>query len=159
MQPKIVEIGERKLVGMKITTSFAENRTFELWSKFKPKVGEIKHRKNADFYSVQIYNGNLKFTEFTPFTIFEKWAAVEVVDFSDIPQGIDCHTLMGGKYAIFILRGLHSESLKTIQSIFTDWLPSSKFEFDFREQFEIMSDKYLGSNDANSEEEIWIPIK
>ena len=159
MQPKIVEITERKLIGMKMTTSISENRTFELWRKFKPRVGEIQHRKNADFYSVQIYTGGLKFTEFTPLTKFEKWAAVEVLDFADIPPGIDCHTLTGGKYAVFILRGLHSKTLKTMQSIFTDWLPNSEFDFDDREQFEIMSDKYLGPNDANSEEEIWIPIK
>ena len=78
MQPKIVEIGELKLVGTKITTSFSENRTFELWGKFRPRVKEIKHRKNTDFHSVQIYQGELNYEEFTPFTMFEKWAAVEV---------------------------------------------------------------------------------
>ena len=60
MKPKIVEITKRKLVGMKIITSPSENRTFELWSKFKPRVDEIKHRKDSDFYSIQIYDKDLK---------------------------------------------------------------------------------------------------
>ena len=159
MKPKIVEITKRKLVGMKIITSPSENRTFELWSKFKPRVDEIKHRKDSDFYSIQIYDKDLKVENITPVTTFEKWAAVEVFEFAEIPQDFDCHTLTGGKYAVFVLRGLHSEALKTIQSIFQTWLPNSEFEFDNREQFEIMGDKYLGPNDENSEEEIWIPIK
>ncbi len=159
MQPKIIEITERKLVGMKITTSLSENRTSELWSKFKPRVREIPDKINNDFYSVQIYKGDLNYREFTPFTMFEKWAAVEVSEFAEIPQGFDYHTLTGGKYAVFILRGIHAEALKTIQSIFTDLLPNSGFNFDYREQFEIMSDKYISPNDPNSEEEIWIPIK
>jgi AraC family transcriptional regulator len=159
MQPQIVEITERKLVGMKITTSLSENRTFELWSRFKPRVKEINHRKNNDFYSVQIYKGELNYQEFTPFTTFEKWAAVEVSEFNVIPQDFDFQTLTGGKYAVFMLRGTHSEAVKTIQNVFQNWLPNSEFEFDNREQFEIMGEKYISPNDENSEEEIWIPIK
>ena len=100
-----------------------------------------------------------RFLELRKFTNWMTLLNLFYLDFADIPLDFECHTLTGGKYAVFILRGLHSESLKTMQSIFTDWLPSSEFNFDYREQFEIMGEKYISANDPNSEEELWIPIR
>ncbi len=159
MHPRIIEITARKLVGMKIVTSLSENRTFELWNKFKRRTHEIQKRKSSDFYSVQVFENNLKSDGFSPVTLFEKWAAVEVSEFSEIPQGMECHTLAGGKYAVFILRGTFAEAIKTRQSVFERWLPNAEFQLDDREHFEIMGEKYIGPSDAGSEEELWLPVK
>lgn len=142
---------------MKIRTSLAENRTFELWNKFGPRVREIQNLKNSDFYSVQIFDEDLEFSRFTPQTVFEKWAAVEVGSFEEIPDGLETFVIPAGKYAIFIHKGLPSDFPKTSRHIFGEWLPSSEFELDNRPHFEIM-DKDYKPDDPNAEEEVWVPV-
>ncbi len=102
MQPKIVDIADRKLIGMRIKTSLSENKTFELWRKFKPQVKEITGRLTTDFYSVQVYGEDFNVENPTPNTMFEKWAAVEVSNFENVPHAMESYTLASGKYAVFI---------------------------------------------------------
>ena len=51
-----------------------------------------------------------------------------------------------------------SEFSKTMQHIFTRWLPESNYRLDNRPHFEVLGERYK-NNDPNSEEEVWIPIK
>lgn len=55
MEPKIVDIHPKKLVGAKIINSLAEDKTGVLWQKFMPKRKMIKNRVNSDYWSVQNY--------------------------------------------------------------------------------------------------------
>ncbi len=156
-EPEIITIKERKLAGLKIRTSLSENRTFELWSTFKPRVNEILHRKNSDFYSIQLFDENLEFTQFTPQTFFEKWAAVEIESVENIPDDLELFTLAPGKYARFIHKGTPDTFPETSKFIFGQWLPNSEYELDNRPHFEIMDENYQADN-PNSEEEVYIPI-
>lgn len=158
-EPELVEIPERKLVGMHRRMSLAENTTKELWQTFMPRRKEIFNKANEWLYSVQVYDEPLTLHTFTPATVFERWAAVEVTDFQELPEGMESHLLSGGKYAIFIHKGPAHAFAKTFDYIFRTWLPNSGYEVDRRAHFEIMGDKYLGIDNPNSEEEIWIPIK
>ena len=49
--------------------------------------GEIPNAVGTDLYSVQVYDG-MDFDTFNPAMKFEKWAAIEVTDFSAIPDGM-----------------------------------------------------------------------
>ncbi|HQU82998.1 MAG TPA: GyrI-like domain-containing protein [Pyrinomonadaceae bacterium] len=157
-EPKIIEIEEIKLLGMSLKTTLAENKTRELWQSFKPRVGEIKTRADADFYSVQIFEKGLKFENLIPATEFEKWAAVRVENFENIPDAMKSLTIPSGKYAVFIHQGTPQEFAKTAAFIFGQWLPNSGFMLDERPHFEVMSANYR-ADDPNAEEEIWIPVK
>lgn len=157
-EPDIITIKEKKLVGMKIRTSISEERTFELWSSFKPRIQEISHRKSNEFYSVQIFDENLEFSQFTPQTYFEKWAAVEVEIDKDLPDDFELFHLAAGKYARFIHQGPPDKFPETSKYIFGHWLPNSEYELDNRPHFEIMGETYQIDH-ANSEEEIYIPIQ
>jgi len=95
---------------------------------------------------------------FTPETPFEKWAAVEVSDHSDIPPGMEPYTLQGGKYAVFVHRGPASSFAKTSNYIFGVWLPHATYELDSREHFELLGATYR-PDDPDAEEEVWIPIR
>jgi AraC family transcriptional regulator len=99
------------------------------------------------------------FTNFTPETLFTKWAAVEVKDYSTIPDGFEKLELTGEKYAVFLYKGTSEMFSETAQYIYGEWLPNSGFQLDNRPHFEIMGDNYLGHENPESEEEIWIPIK
>lgn len=157
--PVIIQLKERKLIGMRISTSFAEDKTLELWQAFKKRVGEIENRSGNDFYSVQVYDKSMGFSKLQPTTTFEKWAAVEVSEVSHIPSGMHQHIILSGEYAVFTHKGPVSEFHKTAEYIFNSWLPSSGYALDDRDHFEILGDKYLGTMHPDSEEEVWIPVR
>jgi AraC family transcriptional regulator len=157
MVPAIYTIPGKLLVGARLTMSHINNTTHELWKGFMPLRGTITDSISSDRYSLQMYPENY-FEPFNPAAVFEKWAAVEVTSFDDVPAGMETLTLPGGLYAVFQYVGNPANGAKIFQEIFTQWLPQSGYALDNRPHFEILGDKYRnGSND--SEEQIWIPIK
>lgn len=157
-QPKIINIKDRKLIGLSIQTSLTENKTQQLWQGFRPQVKNINNRATTDFYSVQVFESGFDMRQFTPQTIFEKWAAVEVSDVENVPKGLKSFRLSGGDYAVFIHKGTPKQFPKTASFIYGQWLPKSNYELDTRPHFEILSENY-NPKDPDAEEEVWIPIK
>ena len=159
MEPKIIKIKEIELVGMATKTSLNNSNTVSLWKQFMNRKKEIKAIKNGWHYSVQTYAADLKMENFTPDTFFETYAAVEVEKFEKIPANMHAFVIQGGSYAVFIHKGATDTFHKTADFIFSVWLPNSKYELDNRKHFEIMKENYLGPNNPDSEEEVWVPIK
>lgn len=157
MTPKIVSIPAKKLIGYSIEMSLLDNQTQTIWQLFMPRLKEIKNAVSADLFSLQNYPDDY-FTNFTPETIFTKWAAVEVKNFENIPEGFEKLEIPGGKYAVFLHKGNTEMFSKTAQYIYTEWLPNSGFQLDNKPHFEVLGDNYLGHENPESEEEIWIPI-
>jgi AraC family transcriptional regulator len=108
-------------------------------------------------YSLQVYDDRY-FHPFNPENKFEKWAALEVADFSVIPEGMKLFELPAGLYAVFLHVGPASAGPTTFRSIYGTWLPNSNYELDARPHFEVLGEKYKNEDPA-SEEEIWIPIR
>ncbi len=158
MDFRIEILSEKKLIGKRIQMSLANNRTFELWKSFMPRRKEIKKSIGTDLFSIQIYSPTYDFAKVNPDAVFEKWAALEVVDFNFIPDGMEAITLPGGLYVVFLHRGAASSGYKTFHYIFGSWLPNSEYLLDSRPHFEILGEKYK-NEEADSEEEIWIPIR
>lgn len=156
MTPKIIEIELKRLVGMHLTMSLANNRTGELWRKLMPRRNEITDPLTADLYSLQVYSST-HFSNFQLTNEFEKWALMEVANFDHLPEGMETFLLPGGLYAVFDYQGLSNDPT-VFQYIFTNWLPNSDYLLDTRPHFEILGEKYK-NNDPASEEQIWIPIK
>lgn len=156
MQPRIIHIKEKKLVGLTMIMSMASNQTGKLWGTFMPRRTEILNRVGGDFISLQVYpTGYHK--KFTPESRFQKWALVPVADFDNIPEDMEVFVLEAGQYAVFDYKGVSGDP-SIFQYIYADWVPNSDFELDDRPHFEVLGAKYK-NNDSNSEEEIWIPIK
>ncbi len=154
MQPKFVSIEPKKLLGICLEMSLAENRTSELWRSFMPRLKEIETRVGNNLHSLQVYDEDY-FQQFDPLREFEKWALAEVKNFSVIPDEMEPFELQGGLYAVFQHKGM---GIEIFQYIFSEWLPNSGYLLDNRPHFEILGEKYKqGSPD--SEEEIWIPVK
>jgi AraC family transcriptional regulator len=158
MVPRIENLTEKKLVGMCLTMTYSNNRTFELWRSFMPRRREILNNVTDELFSMQVYDDSFDFNYFNVEAEFEKWAAIEVSDFASVPNEMEPFVLSGGLYAVFIHKGAASEGPKTFQYIFGTWLPSSEFLLDHRPHFELLGKKYK-NEDPSSEEEIWIPIK
>lgn len=156
MEPRIIQLENKKLVGKNLKMSFARDRTGELWSNFMPRRKEVVDQLGNELYSLQIYSSD-HFNDFDPAREFEKWALVEVADFENIPEGFTAFTLPPGLYAVFHYRGSSTDK-SIFQHIFSIWLPNSPYHLDDRPHFEVLGKKYKNA-DPESEEEIWIPIR
>ena len=158
MKPRIETLVAKNLVGNRMTMTLSDNKTPELWRSFMRRRGEIKNRLGTELYSVQVYSPATDLQRFDQHTPFERWAAVEVADLNEVPEGMGVCPPVGGLYAVFLYRGTPETFHHTWQYIFLDWLPRSDYELDQRAHFEVLGDQYK-HNDPASEEEIWIPIK
>ena len=155
MQPRIETLIEKKLIGKRMAMSLSNNKTGELWQSFMLRRREISNNLTSEMFSMHVYDQPVTFGNLNQ--EFEKWAAVEVSDFSAIPDGMETFTLKDGLYAVFHYKGSSTDT-KIFQFIFGTWLPNSDYLLDNRPHFEILGDKYKNA-DPNSEEDIWIPIK
>ena len=142
---------------MRMTMSFSDNRTYELWHAFMPRRKEIQNSIGTELYSIEIYPPSF-FGIFNQEAQFEKWASVEVTDFQTIHADMESITLPAGLYAVFVHRGPASKGYGTYSEIFGTWLPVSGYLLDDRPHFAVMGQKYK-HEDPDSEEEIWIPVK
>lgn len=156
LQARIGNLKQKKLVGIRLTMSIADNRTGELWKSFITRRREITNNLTNDLISMQVYKPT-HFADFSPTNEFEKWAVVEVTDFESVPNDMETFTLTGGLYAVFDYKGSSTDS-SIFQYIFKTWLPNSNYMLDDRPHFEVLGEKYKNA-DPNSEEEIWIPIR
>ena len=137
--------------------TYAKNKTLNLWQSFMPRRKEITSSLNKEIISMQVYEESFDFSYFDLNRKFEKWAAVEVLDFDTVPKDMESYILPGGLYAVFFYKG-SSVDTKIFHYIFDRWLPSSNYLLENRPHFEILGEKYK-NNDPTSEEEIWIPVK
>ncbi|HEY8400159.1 MAG TPA: GyrI-like domain-containing protein [Cytophagaceae bacterium] len=156
MIPRIEIANEKILVGKRLSMSFADYKISELWKSFMPKRKEITNNLTNDLISLAIYHPS-HFADFKPDNEFERWAAVEVADFDNVPEGMETFVLPGGLYAVFHYKGLSTDN-SIFQYVLGTWLPASNYVLDDRPHFEVLGEKYK-NNDPESEEEIWIPIK
>ncbi len=156
MTPRIEELPPKKLIGLHLSMSLVEDRTGPLWGQFAPWIKEIGNRTSEDKISLQIYPEDY-YRAFRPDKLFTKWAAVEVVDWTQVPDGLDTLELHGGLYAVFDYVGSSADP-SIFQYIFNEWIPNSDYLVDDRPHFEVLGAKYK-NNDPSSEEEIWIPIR
>jgi AraC family transcriptional regulator len=157
MKPILKTIPEKKFIGQKTTMSLSSDKTQELWKKFMPRRNEVKNQIGIELYSFEIYPKNY-FERFSPIYDFVKWAAVQVTDFIDIPQGMESLTVNKGLYAIFLYKGPAKKAFKIYHYIYQSWIPNSTYMLDQRPHIAVMGKKY-SNEDFNSEEEICIPIK
>jgi len=158
MEARIEMLPEKKLIGKRLIMSLSDNRTFELWRSFMSERKKIEKSISADLFCLQVYPPSYNFKHFNPEAKFEKWAAMEVANFDIIPDEMESYTVTCGLYAVFIHKGAASAGYKTFRYIFETWLPRSDYAIDNRPHFELLGEKYK-NDDADSEEEVWIPIK
>ena len=157
MSPRIEIVQSKKLIGKRMTLSYADYKIGQLWGSFMPDRKYINNTLSNELIALTLYTPD-HFTNFKLTNEFEKWACVEVADFEKIPTGMESFVLSGGLYAIFNYRGSSAEIATLYRSIFEEWLPNSNYTLDQRPHVEVMGEKYK-NNEPDSEEEIWIPIK
>ncbi|SDR76410.1 GyrI-like domain-containing protein [Gramella sp. MAR_2010_147] len=158
-KPEIKIIKPKKLVGICITTSLADDKTSLLWNRFMRLKGAIERKKGENLYSVQEYGEKFMKGEFDTQSEFNKWAASEVLHFENIPKGLEKLEIPAGKYAVFTHKGTAREFAESSNYIFNEWLPASEYLLEDRPHFEVLGEAYKGPENPESEEDIWIPVR
>ncbi len=156
MQPRIENLTEKSLVGIRLAMSLVDNKTGELWRNFMSRRKEITNSRTNDLISMQVYKPT-HFSDFNPTNEFEKWATIEVTDFDSVPNDMITFILTAGLYAVFDYKGSSMDN-SIFQYIFGTWIPNSNYLLDDRPHFEVLGEKYKNA-DSNSEEEFWMPIR
>lgn len=156
LEPSILAIPAKRLVGLSQSMSIANDRTGELFQQFMPRKKEIANKVDAVVWALQVYPTDY-FSNFDPNKTFTKWALAEISKPGSIPANMETFDLPGGNYALFHYKGLSSDR-RIFQHIFSEWLPNSGYRLDQRPHFERLGEKFR-VNDPDSEEEIWIPIQ
>ena len=155
VSPQIINSKERKVIGINMTMSMANNHTSTLWRTFMPRRMEVQGVSD-NLISMQIYPEGY-FQNFNPTIEFTKWACKEVNYLDTIPEGMESITIPEGDYAIFHYKGMPGDP-SIFKYIFSEWLPKSNYQLDNRPHFEVLGSKYKQGS-PNSEEEIWIPVR
>lgn len=154
---RIENLQKKLLVGRSAKMSFNDNQTLPLWRGFMPLKKQITSIISPSMYAMQVYATLPDFQNFDPSTIFTKWAAAEVSNHLNIPDGLYPYVLKGGLYAVFTHKGTPEQFQKTFMHIFMHWLPSSAYKLDNREHFELLPENYR-TDDPEAIEEVWVPI-
>src|SRR6185503_13738852 len=94
VEPRVVTIAAKKLIGKRVIMTWQNNRIAELWGSFMPRRKEITNNLSTELISMQVYTqpGDMG----NPDRPFEKWAAVEVNDLNSVPYGMEAFELPGG---------------------------------------------------------------
>jgi AraC family transcriptional regulator len=158
MTPRIIKLKAKKLVGFSLDMSYSNNKTMELFKRFMPLKKTIPNTLNTDVFSLQVYKKFTDLKDISPDTVFKKHALVEVSCFDNTPEQMEHFNLEAGLYAVFIHKGTTQQFYNTWLSIFTEWLPNSKYQLDQRPHFEVLPEGYSPNSEENTEE-VWIPIK
>ncbi|MEC3885350.1 GyrI-like domain-containing protein [Halobacillus sp. HZG1] len=159
MEPKMIVLEEKKMVGKSIRMTLAEDATQELWKSFMPHRQSIPDRVDERLYNLKVFDQGFDPKQFHPSTPFVKWAAVEVLPRThNEDPGMETLVLKGGLYAVFLHRGPADRFNQTLQYIFEEWLPASAYDLDDRAHFERFTIDYHPA-DPEAVEEVWIPVK
>lgn len=127
MIPRIETSREKKLVGKRLMMSISDYKVSELWKSFMPKRKEICNLVNDDLISLSIYRSTY-FTDFGSAEYFDKWAAVEVLNFDNVSEEMETFVLQSGLYPVFNYKGLNTDH-SIFQYIFNAWLPRQSATF------------------------------
>ena len=157
-QVRLIELGEKKLLGISRMTTMADPSAAVLWRQFSPRIKEVKELVTDYRFSLQQYPVDMFATADPRGVPYQQWAAMEVSSFENQAEDLGQLLFPAGLYAVHLHRGTPADFPKTFQRIFAQWLPQSGYQLDDRPHFERLAPDYR-PNDPNAVEEIWIPIK
>jgi AraC family transcriptional regulator len=156
--PEIIDVPERKLVGLK-TTYFGvdseKNNMGEklpaLWEAFRSAIENIPNQIDNNGYGVieskENAQGELNY-----------YATLEVSEFGELPSGLITKVLPAQKYAKFTHRGSLESLNNTVNFIYSTWLNNADYEYANFPDIEIYNSDYNPKN-ADSVMYYCVPIK
>ncbi|WP_050636594.1 AraC family transcriptional regulator [Candidatus Stoquefichus sp. SB1] len=160
VHPRIVEIPEIKVMGLREETELKPERIKELWEKLAIMKKEFpslpSHHRQFGIY--ESYQEDIHYIANEDMKCYEV-VGIEVEFFDNVKPPFVRKVIPGGKYAVFTHHGSLETLSQTIDYIWGTWLLTTKEEIDFRETFELQDERFLGYHHPESEMDIYIPIR
>lgn len=160
VHPKIVDMSEIKVAGIRGETTLSDIKLRELWKNANNMYHNIPHlvKGGRGFGICEACNENTLYT-MNDWVLFTEVAGFEVDSFEGLPSKFVKKILPAGKYAVFTHRGSLSMLPQTFEYIWGTWFLTTKEELDLREDFELYDDRFLGYDHPNSEVDLYIPVR
>ncbi len=149
MEGRISNIKGFKAVGI---SYFGDNNNGEipkLWEVFNRQCKDIKN-KSKSMLCYGICDSDMDSEG-----RFNYVACAEVDSFEDLPENMETKVVPEGKYIVYTYSGNLKDLGEFYGNIFTNWLPASGYEMDYRPQLELYDERFM----SNGEFDIYIPIK
>ena len=150
---------ERHFIGKFIQSPINTAATQELWKSFMPLRKQINAISEELFSVIVPTEDTRKSGQLTMHSTVDKWAAVEVDPSYPTPENLDRLIIPAGDYLSFEYVGRASDYGPFIGNIHGNILPQNGFAFDMRPQFEVMGAEYLGHDNPNSRETLYVPVR
>lgn len=158
MEPKIVDLPEFKVIGVRktVTLKTAGPEIAKQWKEFNPSVKEIPNKVgDREAYGICEYVDFADFTEETP---YNELVSVGVTSLEKIPEGMTGKVIPACKYAVFTHKGKTDTLMQTYDYIYKTWLLNSGYDLARHDDFELYDYRFIGVNDPESELDIYIPV-
>jgi len=154
MEPKIIRLDKLYLAGVCVFGNADKGLFSHTWDIFlKINVG-IKWKDERKTYGVEFFTEE-RYQE-------KKWfymVAMELADLSSIPINMTGKVIPANTYAVFTAKGGIKNLPKTSQYAHDEWLPKSKYEEADWFEFELYDERFKGTDNPESEIDIYIPIR
>lgn len=157
VHPKIVELSEIEIAGVRYEISLHQDELKEHWETFYALLpAQYMTRKKFGVYE--------SFDEQTHYKIHEDMQfcevfGIEVNAADNILDGFVRRKIQKGRYAVFTHHGSLHTLTNTINYIWGTWILSTKEILDSRDSFELYDDRFLGYDDTDTEIDIYVAIK
>lgn len=161
VHPRFVTIPEFKAAGLRGQTTLADNTLPELWTRLcalSPQIPNKSPKGRAFGICEACGEGNTLYT-MNSHVLFSEVAAIQVDSFEGLPELFVKKTIAAGRYAVFTHTGSLSLLPDTFSYIWSTWFLGSGEELDYREDFELYDERFLGFDHPQSQIDLYIPVK
>ncbi len=157
LSPEIITIPPVHVMGIRFKTTVNGNESIAMWRQFNTQVPPdlLSNKRYGIFEAGETCSSDL----FNMESKTMAFVGIEIPENYLIPIDMLRKKLFGGKYARFIHRGTIDALIQTYHYIWGVWFPRSGFELANRDDFECYTERFTGSNDENSEIDIYFPIE
>ncbi|KEZ86515.1 AraC family transcriptional regulator [Lacrimispora celerecrescens] len=160
VHPRIVELPEIRVAGIRGETTLRDNRLRELWDRTNSLYSQIPNRipGGRSFGICEACAENTLYT-MNEDILFTEVAGTEVSSFEGLTEPFVQKVIPGGRYAVFTHRGTLRMLPQTFDYIWGTWFLTTKEELDWREDFELYDERFLGYDHPDSEVDLYIPVR
>jgi AraC family transcriptional regulator len=153
MEFRIVELPQFCVAGVVVYGNSESGLFLKAWDMYMRLQKKLR-LKNPDVgYGVESYTD-----EFFKDRCFFYMACQEVEDLKHLPADMVGKIIPANRYAVFTSKGTVNELSKTFQYVYHEWLPEAKYEIAGPYDFELYDKRFKGTEDPESEIDIYVPV-
>lgn len=159
VHPEIVTMAPVKVAGLRGETTLRDNKLRELWTQFNQAAPAVPHiAQPVRTFGICEACGEHTLYDMNSNVLFNEVVGIEVNSFENLPERFVKKELPGGRYAVFTHKGPLHTLMRTFAYIWGTWFLTTGEQMDWREDFELYDQRFLGYDHPDSQMDIYIPV-